>query len=99
MGRIGGMSTISDIVRRRADSRMVSILPQGGESGRAAMLNRPVSGAVTLALCMSLAACGIPWPWRHRAPAAPQPVQELSIEGGAPIAQFWDRNTLLLDLT
>jgi hypothetical protein len=48
---------------------------------------------------MSLAACGIHWPWRQRAPAVPQPVQELSIEGGAAIAQFWDRNTLLLDLT
>jgi hypothetical protein len=63
------------------------------------MLNRPVSGAVTLALCMSLAACGMHWPWRHRTPPAPQPVQELSVEGGAAIAQFWDRNTLLLDLT
>jgi len=37
------------------------------------------------------------WPWRHRAPPAPQPVQELSAP--APILQFWDRNTLLLDLT
>jgi hypothetical protein len=63
------------------------------------MSNRPVLRAVTLALCMSLAACGIHWPWRHRAPAAPQPVQELSIEGDAAITQFWDRNTLLLDLT
>jgi hypothetical protein len=49
-----------------------------------------------------VSACGIHWPWRHRPPAAPAPVQELSIEpagAAAPILQFWDRNTLLLDLT
>ena len=51
------------------------------------------------ALCAALTACGIHWPWRHRAPPAPQPVQELSIEGGAGIQQFWDRNTLQIDLT
>jgi hypothetical protein len=45
------------------------------------------------------------WPWRHRAPPAPQPVQELSLQAppgasaAAPILQFWDRNALLLDLT
>jgi hypothetical protein len=39
------------------------------------------------------------WPWKHRAPPPPPPVQELSIEGGAGIQQFWDRNTLQVDLT
>jgi hypothetical protein len=85
---------------------MVSILPQGGDSGRVPMLNReawhlrlPVRGA-SIGLCLVLSACGIHWPWRHRPPAAPAPVQELSIEApGAPILQFWDRNALLLDLT
>ncbi|MGA8709565.1 MAG: hypothetical protein WB646_21555 [Steroidobacteraceae bacterium] len=51
------------------------------------------------ALCAALTACGVHWPWRHRAPPPPQPVQELSIEGGAGIQQFWDRNTLQIDLT
>lgn len=57
----------------------------------------PVSAALTLCLCLS--GCGLHWPWRHRAPTAPQPVHELSIDGGASILQFWDRNALLLDLT
>ena len=66
-------------------------------------------GAV-IALCLASSACGVHWPWRHRSPPAPTPVHELSIEaadtgaaaaatGAAPIQQFWDRNTLLLDLT
>jgi len=65
------------------------------------------AAAVALLLCCALAGCGVHWPWRHRAPPAPQPVRELSIEpigdsagaANAPILQFWDRNTLLLDLT
>jgi hypothetical protein len=112
------MSTISDIVRSKADSRMVSVLPQGGDFGRADMLNdpvskwpgspRPVAAAVaTVLLCAGLGACAVHWPWRQRAPPAPQPVQELSIQppaaltgsASAQILQFWDRNTLLLDLT
>jgi hypothetical protein len=52
-----------------------------------------------LTLCLSLSGCGLHWPWRHQGPAAPQPVHELSIDGTATILQFWDRNTLLLDLT
>ena len=58
-----------------------------------------VAPLTALALCMSVSACGMHWPWRQRAPAAPQPVQVLSIQGGAAILQFWDRNTLLLDLS
>jgi hypothetical protein len=97
---------------------MVSVLPQGGDFGRADMLNdpvskwpgspRPVAAAVaTVLLCAGLGACAVHWPWRQRAPPAPQPVQELSIQppaaltgsASAQILQFWDRNTLLLDLT
>jgi hypothetical protein len=53
---------------------------------------------------VALAACGMHWPWRHRKPAPPPPVQELIIAppdgaASAPILQFWDRNTLQLDLT
>ncbi|HEY6452769.1 MAG TPA: hypothetical protein VIX87_09250 [Steroidobacteraceae bacterium] len=68
---------------------------------------RPLGLAlIVLALCAGLAACAVHWPWRHRPAPAPQPVEELSIQPApgpagapAPIQQFWDRNTLLLDLT
>jgi hypothetical protein len=72
-----------------------------------AISKRPASAAAVVLLCAGLAGCGVHWPWRHGAPPAPQPVQELSIQAPAAaaaaepaqIAQFWDRNTLLLDLT
>src|SRR5579863_2972502 len=110
MGRRTGMSTISDIIRRAADSRMVSALPQGGDFGRADMLNdaiskRPGSAALMVLLCAGLAGCAMHWPWKHRTRPAPQPVQELTIQAQdaaaapAQILQFWDRNTLQLDLT
>ena len=69
------------------------------------MLNHPASirplplAVLTVLLCAGLASCAMHWPWRHRAPPAPQPVHELSIQPQAPILQFWDRNTLLIDLT
>jgi hypothetical protein len=70
-----------DIIRRAVDSRMVSVLPRGGDFGRADMLNaagskRPGPAAVIALLCAGLAGCAMHWPWRHRAPPAPQPVQE-----------------------
>jgi len=52
-----------------------------------------------MVLCSSLTGCGWHWPWRHRAAPPPAPVQEVSISGTTAIQQFWDRNTLLLDLT
>lgn len=95
---------IPDIIRTAVDSRMVSVLPQGGDFGRAHMLNdarwkRPAMALVMAWWCAGLAGCAMHWPWRHRTPPAPQPVQELSIQTPTPILQFWDRNTLLLDLT
>ncbi len=40
------------------------------------------------------------WPWHHSASGPPQPVQALAIDAaGQTIQQYWDRNTLLLDLT
>jgi hypothetical protein len=66
--------------------------------------SQSMRAGIVLALCVALTACGMHWPWRHRKPAAPPPAQELSLaaaDGGvpAPILQFWDRNTLQLDLT
>ncbi len=39
------------------------------------------------------------WPWQRRAAAQPQAVQEIAITSQTPIQQFWDRSTLLLDMT
>jgi hypothetical protein len=75
------------------------------------MSNRGISNALqsiratlVLVLCVALTACAVHWPWRHRKPSAPPPEQVLTIapaEGAtaAPVLQFWDRNTLQLDLT
>jgi len=68
---------------------------------------RPLRQALTWLGCAALAGCAWHWPWVHRAAPAPQSVHEISIEApsgadpqaSARIAQYWDRNTLLLDLT
>jgi hypothetical protein len=64
---------------------------------------------LTAALCLSAPAWALHlpslhWPWhRHHGNAGPQAVQELSVQmqtGAAKaIPQYWDRNTLLLDMT
>ncbi len=61
--------------------------------------------AVALGVLM-LGGCGhLPqphWPWHHKTPAAPEPVHELVITGtdgaDAPYPQYWNRNTLVIDL-
>jgi hypothetical protein len=68
---------------------------------------RPQHRALAWLGCLALAGCAWHWPWMHRAAPAPRPVHEISIEApsgaqsqaAAMIAQYWDRNTLLLDLT
>jgi hypothetical protein len=58
---------------------------------------------IAIALCLlALTACGH-LPWSKKAPAGPDPVQELTITGaeGAPVTgypQYWKRNTLVVDL-
>ncbi len=61
---------------------------------------------LSVALCLSVPAWALPslhWPWHHHAGSGPQAVQELTIQmqtGAAKaIPQYWDRNTLLLDMT
>ncbi len=39
------------------------------------------------------------WPWHHAPPAAPVPVHELEVSGAMSPAQYWKRNTLLIDLS
>ena len=63
---------------------------------------RPVR-PISIALCVvALGACSH-MPWSKKAPAAPQPVNELVVTGadGAPATgfpQYWKRNTLVVDL-
>src|SRR6185437_7589873 len=56
------------------------------------------------AWALHLPAMHWPFHWHHHRASATQPVQELSIQmqsaaNAKAIAQYWDRNTLLLDLT
>jgi hypothetical protein len=39
------------------------------------------------------------WPWHHAPPAPPAPVHELDVSGAGAPAQYWKRNTLLIDLS
>jgi len=55
-------------------------------------------------LWLNVSGCALHWPWKRHPPPPPQPVQQLTIVADAPLAagaimQYWDRNTLLLDLT
>ena len=57
-----------------------------------------------MAASLLLSACAMHWPWKRRPVPPPQPVQQVSIAGDAAgaavtIPQYWDRNTLLLDLS
>ena len=67
------------------------------------MRERPATGtmarAAALAALLALGACShLHWPWHHTPPPPPPPVHELDIEGAAAPAQYWKRNTLLVDL-
>jgi hypothetical protein len=71
--------------------------PVAGAAARVGML----AAAVLFALpAWALHWPTLHWPWHHGAPSPPQPVQVLAIDAaGQTIQQYWDRNTLLLDLT
>ncbi|MFI4869233.1 MAG: hypothetical protein ACHQDD_07775 [Steroidobacterales bacterium] len=60
--------------------------------------------ALIAMLSLSVSACAMHWPWTRRPPPPPQPVHQVTIAPDAPasaaaIIQYWDRNTLLLDLS
>jgi hypothetical protein len=60
--------------------------------------------ALLTALSLMLSGCAMHWPWKRRPAPPPQPVQQVSISTDAAgpavtIPQYWDRNTLLLDLS
>lgn len=63
--------------------------------------------AFAVLAALLIAACASPrfWPWRAPPPEPARPVQELrvlapdgSAGGAAPVLQYWDRNTLVLDM-
>jgi len=56
--------------------------------------------AAALAALLALGACShLRWPWHQQPPPPPPPVHELEITGAAAPAQYWKRNTLLVDLS
>jgi hypothetical protein len=60
--------------------------------------------ALVTALSLVLSACAMHWPWKRRPAPPPQPVQQVNIVSdasgpAATVLQYWDRNTLLLDLS
>jgi hypothetical protein len=68
--------------------------------------NRIIQGGLAAAMLL-LAGCassGARWPFKGRAAPPPQAVAELAVElaqAGAPpvVLQYWERNTLVVDLT
>jgi hypothetical protein len=63
---------------------------------------RAALGAVATALALCCAGCGhLRWPWHHAPPPSPAPVHELDIAGATTgtFRQYWQRNTLLVDLS
>ena len=66
---------------------------------RARLATGTMARAAALAALLALGACGhLHWP-RHRAPPPASPVHELDVSGTAAPAQYWKRNTLLIDLS
>jgi hypothetical protein len=60
--------------------------------------------ALIATLSLGLSACAMHWPWKRRPLPPPEPVQQVTIvpdasAAAATLVQYWDRNTLLLDLT
>jgi hypothetical protein len=55
------------------------------------------------ALAVCAAGCShLHWPWHHQPPPPPKPVHELDITSAgatATYAQYWQRNTLVVDLS
>lgn len=56
--------------------------------------------AAALAALLTLGACShLHWPWHRTPPAPPPPAHALDVSGAASPAQYWQRNTLLIDLS
>ncbi len=60
------------------------------------------AGALVLIGLLAVSGCShLHWPWHRKPPPAPAPVHELDISGAASdsFAQYWKRNTLVVDLS
>ncbi|HET7198806.1 MAG TPA: hypothetical protein VFI86_09080 [Burkholderiales bacterium] len=56
--------------------------------------------AAALAALLALGGCShLHWPWHHAPPPPPAPVHALEVSGSATPPQYWQRNTLLIDLS
>jgi hypothetical protein len=70
------------------------------------MVRNPVILSLVVASALALPGCGTVrhvWPFGRATVIAPQPVQELEVlapsgQAAAPVLQFWERNTLVIDL-
>lgn len=89
---------------------MVSALPEGGEARTATMMKQMRGSgtgrnlALIATLSLSVSACAMHWPWKRRPVPPPRPVHQVTIVPDTAVAattivQYWDRNTLQLDLT
>jgi hypothetical protein len=67
------------------------------------VLSRALRALAIGVLAASAAGCShLNWPWRHEPPPPPKPVQVLDVSGtgaSAVLAQYWKRNTLVLDMS
>lgn len=66
-----------------------------GITARAAALG----ALLTLGACSHLHWPSWHWPWHRAPPPAPVPVHVLDVSGSVTPAQYWKRNTLLIDLS
>ncbi|MGP8032634.1 MAG: hypothetical protein ACLPQ6_00675 [Steroidobacteraceae bacterium] len=56
--------------------------------------------AMLLTALLAVSGCShLHWPWHHKPPPPPAAVHELDISGSATPAQYWQRNTLVIDLS
>ncbi|MBS0578461.1 MAG: hypothetical protein JSR36_04265 [Proteobacteria bacterium] len=59
----------------------------------------PLGRALALFAVLSLGAGCSHMPWHRSAPPPPPPVHEVELSGGHEFPQYWERNTLLLDMS
>ena len=68
-----------------------------------AVLRRVLPALALGVLAASVAGCShLKWPWHHAPPPPPTPVHVLDVSGSAASAvraQYWTRNTLVLDMS
>jgi len=67
---------------------------------KARLATATAARVLLLAGLLPLGACShLHWPWHHKPPPPPVAVHELDITGSASAAQYWKRNTLVIDLS